>query len=299
MNTATMFHSSGILKHTLQRIEPDLMPGLIFEHSLRDCYFANSKFFQLKGGFEAEVIHKPGYKFLNGNMIGRVVEELGPVLLAAFGKEDIDSDKFLSGNRFTRVAVWVDWLVVVRKNRRPVAFSSASMIPPFLMYLNAAMVLPEFQVTGVGLVASALLWKTAVEETRKKVMLEPDIVCRTHNRNVASVLLHLLKDAKLSTEALDLNSKRTFAKVAKYLGCGYDEASGVSRNVYPDELPNGSKTNNVRINEAFEKIGPQDACYVIGRLDELYTEKLLARHVQGSSVEESIRNLATVTHSLN
>ncbi len=280
MSTAVGVMTNSAVLEPLTKL-PGIRPYRQPEVLPREGYFESSEYYQLKGGFEAEIIQDPGRKIMAAGLFKQVTEELGDVLLKAFEQDESDADKFLSGDKLTKVAVWVDWLVVVRKKGNPVAFGAGSFVTPYLFYLNAAMVMPEYQPSGVGLVANALLWKIAVENAERQGYKEPDIVVRTHNRNVASVFLHSLRDVKLSTEPIrDLYTRMILERTAEYLNCKIDRLTGVSYDVYPEGLPAGTKTKNQRINDAFEWVGPRDACYISGRLNMSYLSKILKRCAQ-------------------
>jgi len=206
---------------------------------------------------------------------------LSDALLQAFGKTPLDADTFLSGDKFTKVSLTVDYLIVVRRNHRPVAFGAGNFITPFLFYFNSLMVLPKYQRVGLGFYISALLWKYAILESRRQGYLEPDIVCRTHNRNVASGFLGYLREGQISTERnLSLYSQMIFEKTAKFLKCEIEPTTGISRSVYPAGLPQGTKMENERILNAFSQLSERDACYVTGKLNEDYVNGVLASSVK-------------------
>jgi hypothetical protein len=258
--------------------------------TLPDRYLAESEIYHLKGGFEAEVIHNPGDKFLKAGILNQVSQELKAVVLAAFEKNNEDAETYVPRHTLAKNALWVSWLIVVRKHNSPVAFGSATFITPSLLYLSSAMVLPQEQPTGVGVIANALLWKLAVEEAGTRGIDDVDIICRTHNRSVASVLLHIFENGKLSTESLDADSRAIIHRTASYLGCEYDESTGISYDAYPEGLPAGLNSRSQRINEGFKQVGPKDACYVLGRLDLDYTDRLIAR--QAKRVVEKVKSKA-------
>ncbi len=254
----------------------------------QDYYFKDSFKYKIGGGFSAEVIHHPGDKFIEAGIIEKVQKELSYVAIMAFRKEMDEIDTYVPQNVISKNAIWVDWLVIVRKNKIPVAFGSATYLTPFLLYLSSAMVLPVEQPTGVGVLANALLWKLAVEEAVANGVGAPEIVCRTHNKNVASVMLHVLREVKISTEnTTDLEEQKIFIKTANHLNCNYNFNTGISYNVYPEGLPFGTKISNERISEAFKDIGPSDACYISGKLNSNFIEKLLSKKVSADIPEES------------
>lgn len=244
-------------------------------------YLEDSRLYEIKGGFTAEVIQNPGNAFIQAGITCRVSEELSAVVLRAFNRTTEEIQVYASQEVMDKNAIWVDWLIVVRKNGLPVAFGSASFITPSLLYLNGAMVVPEEQITGIGVIANSLLWKIAVDDAQWRGISSVDIVCRTHNRNVASVLLHILEESVLSTECKsEPHAHDLFQKTAAYLKCNYDPNMGISVGVYPEGLPAGTKSKSERINAGFEHVGPRDACYVLGRLDDDYVRCLLKRQVR-------------------
>jgi len=257
-----------------------LFPGLHLQcENLR--YLNDSLLYELKGGFVAEVIQNPGEKFLRAGVMNQVYQELSFVALEAFGKTQTEAETYVPQDVLAKNAIWVDWLIVVRKKGHPVAFGSATYITPFLLYLSSAMVLPAEQPTGVGVVANSLLWKLAVQEAKDNGLSEPDIICRTHNRNVASVLAQILRNSKISTEnSRDTEAQLIFMKTANHLHCNYNPETGISQNVYPEGLPAGTKTKDARINQAFQHLGPQDACYVTGMLRMDFVNKLVGKYVR-------------------
>ena len=261
---------------TIMQFEPRTRTPFV----VSERYLGESRLHHLKGGFTAEVIQDPGDRLIQAGLFARASEELADVALAAFGKPARERDTYVPQHVIAKNALWVDWLVVVRKRNQPVAFGSATFIAPGLLYLSSAMVVPSEQPSGVGVVANSLLWKLAVETAMMQGMPEPEVVCRTHNRNVASVLLHLLKDGRLSSEAAgDVQAQAVFMKTANHLHCEYDPETGVSQNVYPEGLPAGTKTNDARLNAAFRHVGPCAACYVAGHLNLRYITRLVSRQL--------------------
>lgn len=243
-------------------------------------YFADSDYFRVRKEYVAEVIYQPEDKVRRAGLTETLIEELGGILLEAFGRTWKDAETFLGGDHFTKVAISVDYLVVIRKDGRPVAYGAGSFLSPTLFYLNSLMVRPKYQRVGLGFFASALLWRYADEHASNRGQVEPTAVCRTHNRNVASGFLRLLRESDISTELDRTSAVRTiFKRTASLLGCGYDEATGISRNVYPDELPAGTKTVESRINRAFDELGPKDGLYIAGKLNQGFLSDLLREHV--------------------
>jgi len=258
----------------------------------RRQYFQDSSMFQLKGGFTAEIIHQPGPKAGESGILPQLQHELGAVVLAAFNKPADEAEKYAPESVMVKNIIDVDWLVVVRKNGRPVACGSCSYITSYILYLNSAMVMPEYQSTGIGFISNGLLWRMAIAENHRQGLGEPELVCRTHNRNVASVLLHTFEHGHLSTEPhKNLYVQMVMKKVVNYLQCNYDERTGVSHGVYPEGLPEGTKTMNERVTRGFSGVGPTDACYVVGNLDHEYMERVLGRNLQ-TSLEETLLPLA-------
>jgi hypothetical protein len=258
-------------------------------------FLSDSQVYLLKGGFTAEVIQEPGTKLLRAGLLEKARQEMGDVLLSAFERGDDEAETFLGGNKFTKVGIWVDWLVVIRKKDKIMAFSTASFVAPYHIYLNAAMVRPEEQSTGIGFMASALLWKIAVEDVKERLILEPVVVCRTRNRNVVSVMLKVMNDAVISTEKdLTAEIKATFRKTADYLHCEYDDQIGISKEAYPEGLPFGTKGNNDRIVSALQCLGPRDGCFVAGHLNLSYLNRIV-EHSRRKE-EERCRELMTAAN---
>lgn len=245
--------------------------------SSEESYAIQSEHYSLKGDFTMELIENPWINITTSNK-KRLKNELGHVLMGAFEKKEEDAQQFLSGSKLEKVAVLVDWLIVVRDKGFPVAFGSGSFISPSVFYLNGAMVLPQYQSTGVGLLSNALMWKRAVEERQKQGDGIPYFICRTHNKNVASVLTGFLDESTISTEeGINPKVQMICKKTADFLACHYDETTGVCNNVYPSELPKGSKKNNSRIEKAFHSVGTLDACFIVGKLNLNLTQRLIDR----------------------
>ncbi|MEW6515736.1 MAG: GNAT family N-acetyltransferase [candidate division FCPU426 bacterium] len=253
-------------------------------------YLESSTIYQLRGGVEAEVINNPKFKFAQAGIEEHAKEELGNILIRSFGYNADQNGMFLDGNRFNRVAIDVDWLVVVRKKSQPIAFGAGTFITPFLFYVNSAMVLPEYQPLGIGSIAIALLLKIAREYALDINKYEPDIVCRTHNRSAASALLPALVDSKISSEIDKTTySQMIFERTANHLKCSYDKTTGISKDVYPCELPTNEKVSNKRIIEAFRHLESRDACYVTGKLNVRFINRLLSK-----TVNESLRTMERI-----
>lgn len=245
-----------------------------------EAYFADSELYQIRKEYQAEVICHPQTKAGFAQLQARLIDELGDVLLAAFGKTRDDAETFLSGEKFTKVAVHVDYLVVIRREGKPVAFGAANYITPFLLYFNSLMVMPKYHRVGLGFYIAALLWKYAIPESQQFGYLEPDIICRTHNRAIATALIRVLRDGHFSSEqSASAYAKMLFKKTDEHLHCATDEC-GIARNVYPAGLPEGNKTTDLRVLNAFAEVGPKDGLYLTGKLDQGYINGILDAHAR-------------------
>lgn len=255
---------------------PDI-PPLFRETGHNHRYIEDSEFHSYAKGITIELIKDPARKLMRAGMFEQVIDELRDVVLAAFEKPFSEHEKYAPQHTMSKNVIWVDWLAVARRNNRPVAFSAATFIQPDLLYLNSAMVIPEEKATQIGAMINPLLWKNIFDFQQSHGLTEFQLVCRTHNRDVVSGLLHAFLNGRISTETnLDSRTIATFSHVAKYLECTLD-SYGVSRDVYPEGLPSGHVTNRKRVTEAFRNVGERDACYLLGYLNYKYVEQV-CRH---------------------
>lgn len=258
-----------------------------------DKYCADSETYQLKGGFIAELIQNPAVRFLEKGILDQVVTDLQEVTMSAMGKTTDEVDIFAPTKVITKNAIYVDWLTVVRKEGRVVAFAASSFIDRDLLYIQSTMVRQEYQThNGLGSIPNLYLWERIVERRRMAGGPEIYFVARTHNKNIASLLLHVLDNDILSTEIKENNHqcRDIMKRTIKYLECNYDENSGISKNVYPEGIPAGNKTSSNRINDCFRNIGPKDACYIIGTLNLSITK----RFVRAGMKKENAEIIATI-----
>jgi hypothetical protein len=257
-------------------------------------YFCDSQSFNIQGGVEVEVIPDPEAKIKNCDLLRQVISELGGILLNAFGKTFKDQELYLSGDRFTKVSIETSCLVVARKNGRPIAFSAGTFISNDLFYLNSAMMLREYQTSCVGACTTAVLGKWAIEQHQGfRHQDDLKVVLRTHNRNAASTMIKVFENgSKISTEPnLDPATRELFWKTAEHLKCPIDKETGICRDVYPGELPEGKKHSDIRIQRAFEKMGPRDGCFVVGSFRKDYLQRLLSRFIiRGNVLRSFVRS---------
>lgn len=249
-------------------------------------YFHDSDFYQIRKEYIAEVIYRPEEKMRRAGLLDKVTDELGGILLEAFNKTDKDTETFLGGSHFTKVAISVDYLVVIRKDGHPAAYGAGSFLTRTIFYFNSLMVRPKYQRVGLGFFASALLWQAARTYVNNHGLAEPDIVCRTHNRNVATGFLRLLRESDISNESgLSEHARGIFRETTKLLECPFDSETGISRNAYPDALPEGTKTSNERVNRAFNNLGSFDGLFITGKLNHGFVNDLLSENVRAIALE--------------
>lgn len=271
------------------RLDPTSSKQETVRPDLSNRYTLESELYQLKGGFVAEVIQSPTNKMRQSGTYYKAFRELQLVTMKAFEKSLKTAHIYAPKKVVEKNVLNVDWLIVVRKQNRPVGYSSASYLSPFLVCLNSAIVDANFQAAGVGFVCGALLLKLINEKATDLGLLPLDYVCRTHNRNVASIMQQVLKGSVFSTEKnLSNEFKDNFTKMTKYLDCHYDEINGISKNVYPIGLPTGTKVSNPRINDVFKNVGDRDAVYITGQLNASRIEKLLQRNIIDRSSKEIV-----------
>ncbi len=255
-------------------------------------YTENSTIYRLKGGFEAEVIKQPSRRIKDQPILNRIYQELRIVTLRAFNKDISEAETYVPRYVMEKNVLDVDWLIVVRKYNQPVAFGAGTYVTPFIFYLNGAMVHPDYQSTGVGLIANSLLWKIVCDEVKDMGLGEADFVCRTHNRNVASVMLHVFEEGYISTEKeCSSDHCRIFNKTANKIGGHYCPQSGIAKNAYPEGLPCGTKITNMRINNAFVGLGEKDGLFVAGKMKYHYLQNILKKNVKEIHEYQELKGL--------
>jgi hypothetical protein len=222
------------------------------------------------------VIRKPAK---SKALVGResIQSELWDVVLQACGQDENQNDYYRSMIHIEKIAWMVDYLILVHKAGKILGFATGTYIDYNVVYLNTAVMLPDYQQIGLGSIMAALLLKVIVDEAQGKRKSTPQFVCRTSNQNAASSLLAALINGQISSEVdYDPGLRRVFKKTAAYLHCGLDEY-GISRDVYPKGMPKGGQVSNPRVREAFRGMNASDACYITGQLNKKFIDCLLKR----------------------
>ena len=253
-----------------------------FESPVTECYIESSEFYRIRGGFIAEVIQNPFVKFIDKGMTERVIQDLRKVTLAAFGKTEAQAEVYASDEVMRKNAILVDWLTVVRKGTRIVAYTTGSIIERDVFYTNATMVIPEYQRnSGLGIVPNIYIWNKLLGKRMHLVSGDIKLVCRTQNKSIVSLLTHIWEEMIISGENnISDENKQMFKKIAESTNSSYEENNGISRNVYPGNLPKGKDNGHTnRFKEMFEKLGVRDAFYVAGKANARKFKKVIKMQI--------------------
>jgi len=248
-------------------------------------YCHDSEFYQIRGGFVAEVIYNPFTRFMENGILHRVINDLRRVTLRAFGKTEKQAEIYAPDQIIRKNAIFVDWLTVVRKDTKVVAYTAASFIDDDILYLHASMVLPEFQSHGgLGIVPHMYVWKKLLESKLVNRQEKFRVVGRTRNQGVVSMMSHVLEKVMISGDnSLSLEYRQIFTKTAEVLKSPYDEENGIAKNVYPKGLPNGSGKTNGEYDKLFFGLDECDAFFIAGRVDVRRMLRLLNRELVNNS----------------
>jgi hypothetical protein len=221
-------------------------------------HFHASHTLLLSNKFNVEIVFRP-YNEPNADLDN----ELWTVLMRSCEKDEKDELQYKGKINIRKVAINVDYLILASVANHLVAFTSGSYVSDNIFYVNAAMVLPEYQASGLGGVLICLLaLKPVILNLQRKI--KTYLICRTQNRKAASILVNGCDNAKISTEPLDSDAEHVVEETVSFLHCGFESKSGITHDVYPEGLPKGYEIHDDRINHAFAALGPTDACYVLG-----------------------------------
>ncbi len=248
-----------------------------FESPITECYLENSEFYRIRGGFVAEVIQNPFVKFIDKGMTERVIRDLRKVTLAAFCKTEDQAEIYASDEVMRKNAVFADFLTVIRKDKRIVAYSSCGFIESDLIYAHASMVVPEFQsCSGLGILPNIYLWNKLFKRNLRPLR----VVVRTRNKDVASLVRHVWDDLTISGEEdRSEEFKYVFRRTSEVINSPYDEETGIIKNVYPNGLTTGSVKHSNKLNELFLKLDLHDAFFVAGRVNYSKITKIIKREI--------------------
>lgn len=255
----------------------------------KKCYFESSEFYQIRGGFIAEVIQNPAVKALETGIMEQIVDDLTLVTLASFGKDVSQKDLYASEKVIKKNAIFVDWLTVVREDSKIVAYAASSYldVKKAILYFNATIVDEKYQLKGgLGSINHMYIIAKILESRGDLESNSLSLLTRTRNKNVARLMDSVLKNMKISgQDDLGLDDKEFFNSVAKSIDGIFDCATGITRNIYPAGLPFGSeKADN--INEIFCKLGECDAYLISGKINYDKISKFIKREIK--SVKDEI-----------
>lgn len=246
-------------------------------------YFADSEFYQIRGGFTAELIKNPMIKFIKHEMINRVVSDLIPVTLSAFEKNNDKSEIYASKEIIMKNTIFTDYLTIIRDGDKIVAYSASSFLDKkkSILYFNATNVAKEYQNKGVlGSINHMYVVVKILNERKDYEGCSLTLVTRTRNKSVARLLDSVYLNMKVSGDAsLSFKEKEFFNVVAEILKSPYDIKTGVNKNVYPSGLPNGSEKND-KIDKIFSKLDTGDAFFISGKPNFAKASILLKRQVK-------------------
>ncbi|MCD4814383.1 hypothetical protein K8S19_11910 [bacterium] len=244
-------------------------------------YFQDSEFYQIRGGFEAELIRNPMIKFIEHGIVERAVYELQSVTMKAFEKPMDDVDVYAPMDVIKKNAIFSDWLTVIRKDGMIVAYGSQSYLAQDVLYLNSAMVDPKYQGSGAfGILIQLYVWDKIIRQRYFGHEQDLKIIIRTRNKNGASVMHHVLDEVDISGDSnISLETKRLYTDVASILESTYDVNTGIAPNVYPAGLPTGTNGKYKKVNELFSGLCDRDAYFVSGIVNMRATERIINREV--------------------
>lgn len=255
-----------------------------------DYYFADSEFYTVRGGITAEVIYSPFVKMIQKGIVGQVIKDLRKVTLAAFEKTEDQSDVYTPDKVMLKNAIMVDYLTIFRNESTIVAYTTSTYLDKNILYLNAAMVNPRYNDRHcLGTLGHLYTWHKILEQ-RPEAKNDLKIIIRTRNKDVANIMFHILVDAAVSgDETATEELKNTFNKTACLIESNYDAKSGINREVYPEDLPDGSDGHGECFNNIFLKLGPCDACFIAGKMNCMRLEKIVKREVISVFAEKVMR----------
>jgi hypothetical protein len=254
------------------------------------CYFQDSEFYQLHGGFTAEVIQNPFNKFLEKGITNNVIHDLTKVTLASFEKSQDESEIYAPEKVIIKNAVLVDWLTIVRHENKIVAYASSSYLDEFknTLYFNATIVDADFKQYSIGSITHMYIFEKILKSRNDFESSTLNLITRTRNRSVAKLLESVMLDVKYSSDSeLDCEDKSFFSQAAKMIGGTYNEKDGISMRVYPTGLPVGSDKVSEKIQRVFAPLGETDGLLILGKCNYLKICKFLKREIKKSENTES------------
>jgi hypothetical protein len=233
-------------------------------------YFCQSQHFLLLKKFDIEIVHQP-FKQLNP----QILPALWNVLMKSCDKNEQDEANYREKINIEKVGINVDALILVSLNNQLVAFTSGSFIGESIFYINAAMVLAEYQAYSLGGIITCMMALNSVIHNAQLGIKETSLICRTQNQNAARLFIHACHNAKVSTEKLNRKERKVLEKTTGFLHCHIDFKTGITRDVYPEGLPKGGDAHDQRVTDAFRSLNATDACYVMGFLKIEMVARLL------------------------
>jgi len=260
------------------------------ENQSRQRFFPDSEFYQIRGGFIAEVISNPAFKSIELGNTDEMINELTKVTLSSFGKTEDQKEIYASEKVIRKNAILVDWLTVVRFGSKIVAYAASSYLDAQKrnLYFNATIVDEAFQTKGgLGSINHMYILEKVLKSRTDFESNTLDLVTRTRNKGVARLMDSVLTGMKISTNAaLSLSEKEKFSMLASLIGGSYEVETGIDRNVYPVGLPNGAEKSD-DVNKAFACLGECDGVLISGKINYQRICRFLKREVSCIPMGES------------
>jgi hypothetical protein len=261
------------------------------------CFFQDSEFYQIRGGFIAEVINNPALKGIKQGVVSEMIVELTKVTLSSFGKTEDQKETYASEKIIRKNAILVDWLTVVRFGSSIVAYAASSYLDDQKqnLYFNATIVDQAYQSKGgLGSINHMFILEKILKERMDFESNTLDLITRTRNKNVARLMDSVLNGMKISTDDnLALSEKKRFANLADLIGGSYDATTGIDKNVYPVGLPSGAEKSD-EINKSFECLGECDGVLISGKINYQRICKFLKREVVSIATNNTETNLGLI-----
>jgi hypothetical protein len=230
--------------------------------------FPDSHFYNIQGGFVAEVISNPHQRFMRERQLDLAGDFFLKLSSKIFSGHANDWQNSLSLNEIKKNIFEADWLILLSFNGNIIGYTTATWIDRNYIYINAACLLLEYsKKAGLGGIQSIILYNFLLKYYRQHLNREFKFIARTRNREVVKLFEHMCQEVKISFDTkLSKTERQEFSHIAGKIQSPFDEKTGLIKNIYSGGFPTGisRKYTNLQTFYASEEYA-RDAFFISGK----------------------------------
>jgi hypothetical protein len=232
--------------------------------------FCDSHFYNIHGGFIAEVISHPYQRFMHEKQLDLAGDFFLKLSSKIFSGHANDWQNSLTLKEIKKNIFEADWLILLSFNGNIIGYTTATWIDRNYIYINAACLLLEYsKKAGLGGIQSIILYNFLLKYHRYQLSREFKFIARTRNREVVKLFEHMCQEVKISFDSkLSKTERKEFSHIAEKIHSPFDEKTGLIKNIYSGGFPTGNSRRCLNLQAFFSNPeNSKDAFFISGRPD--------------------------------